>query len=155
MNNETLTRLTCDISEQFFRKPFEHKALFNKRLRTTGGRYMLSSHNIEVNPKHYECFGMEELILIIKHELCHYHLHLEGRGYRHSDKEFKNLLQQVGGARHCQTLPMPKTKNRKAHYYECLSCYTLYKRYRKMDTGKYVCGKCKGYLKKINKVIDH
>ena len=66
---------------------------------------MLSSHAIEVNPKHYEHFGREELISILKHELCHYHLHREGKGYKHSDREFKSLLRKVGGARHCQTLP--------------------------------------------------
>ena len=26
-----------------------HNALFNNKLRTTGGRYMLDSHNIEIN----------------------------------------------------------------------------------------------------------
>ena len=40
---------------------------------------------------------MEELIGIIKHELCHYHLHLEGKGYQHRDKDFKELLKKVGG----------------------------------------------------------
>lgn len=34
---------------------------------------------------------------IIKHELCHYHLHLRGMGYKHRDADFKTLLAQVGG----------------------------------------------------------
>ena len=33
---------------------------------------------------------MEELIGIIKHELCHYHLHLEGKGYQHRDRILSN-----------------------------------------------------------------
>ena len=31
--------------------------LFNNKLRTTGGRYMLDSHNIEINPKQYQYYG--------------------------------------------------------------------------------------------------
>ena len=46
----------------------------------------------EINPLVVEVYGMEELIGVIKHELCHYHLHIEGKGYRHRDADFKNLL---------------------------------------------------------------
>ncbi|WP_143522828.1 SprT family protein, partial [Pseudomonas sp. 2822-15] len=92
---------------------------FNPRLRTTGGRYSLLDHHIEINPKHLEYFGEKELTQIIKHELCHYHLHLEGRGYKHKDNDFKYLLKEVGGARHCQTLPGMKTKQTKVHVYRC------------------------------------
>ena len=53
---------------------------------------MLSDHSIEINPLVLEVHGMEELIGVIKHELCHYHLHIEGKGYRHRDADFKNLL---------------------------------------------------------------
>ncbi|MFP3491042.1 SprT family protein, partial [Staphylococcus sp. SIMBA_130] len=76
---------------------FRHKAMFNARLKTTGGRYMLRSHNLEFNQKHYDEFGQDELIGIIKHELCHYHLHLQKKGYKHQDKDFKRLLKDVGG----------------------------------------------------------
>ncbi|MDK2599449.1 SprT family protein [Bacillus stercoris] len=80
MDNIELQKLTEDISETYFKKPFRHQALFNDRLKTTGGRYLLTSHNIELNRKYLIEHGREELIGIIKHELCHYHLHLEGKG---------------------------------------------------------------------------
>ena len=67
----------------FLISDFIHQALFNPRLITTGGRYLLYSHNIEINKKYLDQLGMDELIGIIKHELCHYHLHLEGKGYKH------------------------------------------------------------------------
>ena len=76
MTNEELQRLVEDISWEYFKRKFEHEASFNPRLRTTGGRYLLSSHNIEINKTYYEMMGLDELIGIIKHELCHYHLHL-------------------------------------------------------------------------------
>ncbi|WP_090843718.1 SprT family protein [Alkalicoccus daliensis] len=148
MNNEELQRLTEEISLDFFRKRFKHKASFNKRLRTTGGRYALQSHNIEINPKHLEHYGRDEVISIIKHELCHYHLHIEGRGYQHRDREFKQLLKQVGGSRHCQSIPAVRNKSVTIHVYRCLTCSHEYLRKRRMNTKKYVCGKCHGRLEK-------
>ncbi|MBU9710444.1 SprT family protein [Evansella tamaricis] len=152
MNNRQLQELTEGISIEYFHKPFKHKAFFNPRLRTTGGRYSLLDHHIEVNPKHLEHFGENELIQIIKHELCHYHLHIEGKGYKHKDLDFKSLLSQVGGARHCQTLPDLKNKSKKLHVYQCTKCGIEFKRRRQFDTNKYVCGKCKGWIKKVNTI---
>lgn len=98
MTNAELQQLVEKISMQSFHKPFLHKAYFNPRLRTTGGRYMLRSHDIDINRKYLDEHGLDELIGIIKHELCHYHLHIEGKGYKHGDQEFKSLLKKSGGA---------------------------------------------------------
>lgn len=105
MNDLELQALVEKISLEHFQKPFRHKAYFNNRLRTTGGRYMLRTHHIEINRKYLEQLGLEELKGIIKHELCHYHLHLEGKGYRHRDADFKNLLKKVNAPRYCTPLP--------------------------------------------------
>lgn len=147
MGDTELQRLVEEISRTYFTVPFRHRASFNPRLRTTGGRYVLRTHNLEFNPKHYERFGMEELIGIIKHELCHYHLHLAGRGYKHKDADFKQLLRQVGGSRYCQSLEPSVRKRREPRYaLTCKTCGMRYLRQRKMDVRKYVCGKCKGKL---------
>ena len=68
--------------------------------------------------------GMDELISIIKHELCHYHLHQEGKGYKHRDKDFKELLQKVGGSRYCSPLPESSVKRRENRIltYICIEC---------------------------------
>ncbi|MFC5714072.1 SprT family protein [Thalassorhabdus alkalitolerans] len=150
MNNGQLQELTEKVSLESFKKPFLHQAVFNYRLKTTGGRYLLQSHNIEINPKHYTHFGDKELIGILKHELCHYHLHIEGRGYKHKDREFKELLLKVGGARHCSTLPSDGDTRLKL-LYVCLECRTQFSRQRRINLEKYVCGKCKGKLKKVEK----
>jgi SprT-like protein len=147
VDDRELQSLVEEISLEFFEKPFLHRAYFNARLRTTGGRYLLGNHHIEVNKKYFDQLGKEELVGIIKHELCHYHLHLEGKGYKHVDKEFKDLLQKVGGPRHCSTLPeSSERKTRKLLLYICEGCQQEYKRRRKIDTKKYVCGKCRGKL---------
>ncbi|WP_445490546.1 SprT family protein [Niallia sp. 03133] len=147
MTEKELQFLVEDISQRYFEEAFLHRALFNRRLRTTGGRYLLKSHNIEINKKYYEAFGLEELIGIVKHELCHYHLHLKKMGYQHRDDDFKKLLKKVGAPRYCSSLPIDKTKKRKKIInYQCQSCHQLYQRRRKMDLQKYVCGKCRGRL---------
>lgn len=147
MTNEQLQQLVCDISLRYFQKPFQHTAYFNHRLRTTGGRYLLSSHDIEINPTSYEMFGEEELIGIIKHELCHYHLHIEGKGYQHKDRDFKTLLALVGGSRFCSTI-QKRVTTRIQHEYVCMECGIVYTRKRRMDIEKYRCGSCRGKLLK-------
>ncbi|GGE34495.1 protein SprT [Pullulanibacillus camelliae] len=149
MEQHELQELVERISLESFNKPFRHQAVFNNRLRTTGGRYLLSSHNLEFNPKQYEAFGLEELIKIIKHELVHYHLHLEGRGYRHQDEDFKQLLAAVGGSRYCQTIPGTRNRQHRVYEYQCTSCKAVFVRKRKMDTKRYVCGACRGKIKWI------
>lgn len=146
MTDEQLQRLVEEISMRDFQKPFLHKAYFNHRLKTTGGRYLLQSHNIEINPKQYEEYGIDTLIGIIKHELCHYHLHLENKGYKHRDSDFKELLNKVGGLRYCK-IPKGMRRQESIKYrYRCSRCEQIYLRKRKIDVNKYVCGKCHGLL---------
>lgn len=83
MTDHDLQVLVEQLSQRYFLKPFNHQAVFNKRLRTTGGRYILQNHDIEINPKMMTEHDQETLEGVIKHELCHYHLHLAGAGYRH------------------------------------------------------------------------
>lgn len=147
MTNEELTGLIKEISLASFHKPFWHEGVFNSRLRTTGGRYLLRSHNIEINPSSYEKFGYAELEGIIKHELCHYHLHIEGRGYKHRDRDFRELLKETGSPRFCSTLENNATRRSTTSYvYQCVACKTNYKRKIRMNTERYRCGLCSGKL---------
>ncbi|WEG12517.1 SprT family protein [Pullulanibacillus sp. KACC 23026] len=152
MQQKDLQVLVETVSKQSFNKPFLHQATFNSRLRTTGGRYLLRTHNLEFNPKQLELFGMEEFIKIVKHELCHYHLHIEGRGYKHQDIEFKTLLKQVGGSRYCQSVPGSRRQSKWIYLYTCKSCAQPYPRKRQMDVKRYRCGKCGGRLKLQSKL---
>jgi len=155
MEEQELQKLVETVSSEVFEKPFTHKASFNSKLRSTGGRYLLTTHNIEINKKYLDQLGLNELIGIIKHELCHYHLHLEGRGYQHRDLEFKALLKKTGAPRYCNRLPEipPKRFSRKIILFECSKCHFQYKRKRNIDTSRYVCGKCRGKLIKVKELI--
>lgn len=154
MEEQELQQLVEKISIESFGRPFKHKASFNPRLKSTGGRYLLGTHNIEINKKYLEQLGVNELIGIIKHELCHYHLHIEGKGYQHRDQDFKLLMKKVGAPRFCTQLPERKVQRspKKIIIYQCSKCQLVYKRRRSIDTRKYVCGKCKGKLAKIQEI---
>lgn len=144
LNEESLYDLVNKISLKHFDKPFKHTVLFNHRLRTTGGRYIPGKKVIELNPKYVIEMDESEFIGIIKHELCHYHLHIENKGYKHGDKDFKDLMKKTGSPRHCKVLP--SMANRQKHIYTCEQCNQVYKRIRRINTVKYRCGKCRGKL---------
>lgn len=145
-----LQALVEKVSKEVFHKPFLHQAIYNKRLRTTGGRYMLGDHSIQINPLVFEMHGMDELVGVIKHELCHYHLHLEGKGYQHKDADFKYLMKITGSPRYCRPLAPRNRKPPTIHQYICKSCQLTYHRKRRMNVEKYRCGKCAGEIKKVH-----
>ena len=48
MTQEELQQLVEEISLKSFQRPFKHQAMFNPRLRTTGGRYHLNDHHLDL-----------------------------------------------------------------------------------------------------------
>ncbi|MFD2043839.1 SprT family protein [Ornithinibacillus salinisoli] len=148
LNDEELYKLVHNLSVTYFNKPFLDKVYFNHRLRTTGGRYIPSKRVIELNPKYAIETDSKEFIGIIKHELCHYHLHIEGKGYKHGDLDFKKLLKETGSPRHCN--PLPSSNEESRYKYKCESCNHIYERRRRVNVNRYRCGKCRGRLRLIN-----
>ena len=155
MTDEQVQEFVEQLSNEYFNRPFVHKAFFNNRLKTTGGRYLLHSHNIELNKKLYDHFGIKELKGIILHELCHYHLHILGMGYKHRDADFRNLLKKVGAPRFCSTIEEPNKplKKKAVHMYSCVNCGQIYKRKKKMDVKRYSCSICHGKIKFLRSEI--
>jgi SprT-like protein len=149
MEDRELQQWVERVSLESFDVPFRHKATFNSRLRSTGGRYFPRTHNIEISSLQLEMNGPDEVDKIIKHELCHYHLHLGKKGYQHRDADFRTLLKQVGGARFCRTLPIVKRRESVKYQLVCLACGMTYPRKRKLDPRRYACSQCRGKLKLI------
>ena len=140
MKESELQQLCQEISKKYFHKAFRHQITYNARLKSSGGRYILKTGNIEINPKVETILGREILIGAMKHELCHYHLHQEGKGYRHQDRDFKMLLREVGGHRFIERMETYR------YVYACNSCGATFYRMRKIDTNKFRCGRCRGSL---------
>ena len=143
MNQIELQQYVENISLKYFNKPFKHQSIFNSRLRTTGGRYHLNTHHLDFNPKVLQEFGLEVFEGIVKHELCHYHLHLENKGYKHKDVDFKRLLKEVNGLRYTPSMET-KTKSLKRWVYQCEKCQSQIMRKRRFNLDKYVCAHCHG-----------
>lgn len=142
MTNQELQELVEEISLRDFQRPFQHRAVFNSRLKTTGGRYHVADHHLDFNPKMATELPLAGFTAIIKHELCHYHLHLAGLPYDHRSREFRQLLRQVGGSRFAPQLP----SNRGQYHYYCPRCQLDYYRQRQINLNRYVCGRCHGKL---------
>lgn len=142
-----LLALVREVSLRDFGVAFHHSCRFNSRLRTVGGRYLLHSHNLEFNPRHVAAHGFTELVGTVRHELCHYHLHLQNRGYRHGDREFRELLARVGGVRYAK--PLDRPGGDRFLEYCCSACGTRYRRKRRIDVTRYVCGRCRGALRQL------
>ena len=137
-----LTKYVQEVSLEDFGRPFLHQAIWNTRLRSTGGRFFPKDGHLDFNPKILERFGWEMFRKIVRHELCHYHLYYMKKGYRHQDKDFKALLKEVDGVRYTPSLERGISK-----IYVCTICGQVYKRKRRIDLQKYRCGRCRGHLK--------
>lgn len=146
MKQQELQKLTEEISLKYFGRPFRHQVKINHRLTTTGGRYHLADHHLEINAHFLAPQYRTYLIGIIKHELTHYHLHLLGLGYRHRDRDFKILLKKVGGSRYAPDIGL-RRKKRYNYLYVCENCGLHYLRMRRINTKRYRCGKCRGPLR--------
>ncbi|MCE2255002.1 SprT family protein [Streptococcus thermophilus] len=142
-----LTDYVKTVSIEDFGWKFKHQALWNKRLRTTGGRFFPKDGHLDFNPKLYEEHGLETFRKIVRHELCHYHLYFQGKGCKHGDRDFKDLLARVDGLRYA-----PKMRNQAENYflYQCQSCGHTYHRKRRVKTQKFGCGLCQGKLIFLN-----
>lgn len=137
-----LTEYVKRVSWEDFGLSFKHKAVWNKRLKSSGGRFFPKDGHLDFNPHLYEAYGLDVFRKIVRHELCHYHLYFAQKGYRHQDKDFKELLATVGGLRYA-----PKMAKTQACYtYICSSCHLEFQRQRRVNLQKFVCGSCHGKL---------
>lgn len=137
-----LTDYVKQVSLEDFGRPFCHEAVWNRRLQSTGGRFFASDGHLDFNPKHYEALPLSIFRQLVRHELCHYHLYFQGKGYRHGDRDFKELLRSVDGLRFA-----PSLSHAKPYHYRCQSCGQSYHRSRRLALQRYRCGKCKGNLR--------
>lgn len=139
-----LTEYVAVVSMEDFGKSFDHQAYWNSRLRSTGGRFFPRDGHLDFNHRILDIHGIETFRKVVRHELCHYHLFFEKKGYRHGDRDFKELLQAVDGLRFAPPLEEKKSK----HQYQCQQCGQIYRRQRQVNLAKYRCGRCRGNLYK-------
>ncbi|MDK6804318.1 SprT family protein [Aerococcus sp. UMB7834] len=145
-SDAALQALVEKVSLEDFGRPFCHQAVWNRRLRTTGGRFHSPSCKLDFNPRILDRYDQDLLVKVIRHELCHYHLYRQGSGYRHGNSQFKELLEAVGGIDYVPDLLDPS--ERKLYYYRCQYCHELYERERRINP-RAMCGDCLGVLVQV------
>jgi len=124
-----LTEYVRQVSLEDFGREFRHRAEWNSRLQTTGGRFFPKDRHLDFNPKIYQVFGLEVFRKIV-----------------HKDLAFKQLLQQVDGLRFTPPLPDRTRRVKRIYLYQCPHCGQEYRRKRKIDLKKYACGRCRSRL---------
>lgn len=137
-----LTTYVKRVSLEDFGLPFQHTVRWNRRLTSTGGRFFPGDGHLDFNPRHYEVYGEGVFRRIVRHELCHYHLYFQKRGYKHRDKDFQVLLEQVDGLRYAPPLPQQGVR----YTYRCQKCGQCFLRRRRLEMIRYRCGSCRGEL---------
>lgn len=142
-----LTKYVQQVSQEDFGWEFRHTAHWNNRLRSTGGRFFPRDGHLDFNPKLYEEHGLDIFRKIVRHELCHYHLYYQNKGYKHGDLDFKELLRAVDGIRFAP----PRKSGTIRYFYQCQSCDQEFVRRKRIDLRKYRCGRCRGILQQIEK----
>ena len=110
-----------------------------------GENFAIKQCGIRVS-KPQEAVSFPRIDTSILTELCHYHLYDQGKGYRHKDPAFKQLLQQVDGLRFTPPLPENTGRVKRIYFYQCPHCGQEYRRKRKIDLKKYACGHCRSRL---------
>jgi SprT-like protein len=136
-----LQNLVEQVSIEDFGLPFEHQAVWNNRLRTTGGLFYPKDCHLAFNPLMYQKLTSIQFRQIIRHELCHYHLFRQKKGFHHRDKDFKKLLAEVDGLRYS-----PRVIQKKYRVYQCQKCGHEFVRVRQIDVNRFRCGNCSGKL---------
>lgn len=99
MDTQDLYQLANSLSLQFWQKPLTIKVVWNTRLRSSAGRYIYSKagpQRIEVSYQEYIDYGLAEVVNILKHELCHFHLHQQNKAFQDGSVVFKQECQRVG-----------------------------------------------------------
>lgn len=128
--NRNLFSLTEQVSKQFFNRPFNSTVEFNNRLRTAGGRCFVHEPNAPLEINFKVSANQELLVGVIKHELCHHFLAIDGFEDTGHGAKFQAMLQQVGGLnsevatklyKKSVIAKQPKKPAKKVRYF-CLVC---------------------------------
>ena len=145
------------LSENFDGMQLEVPIKINSRLTRALGRFRHYKAPqkpvvIELAKNTIEYYELEEILDILKHELVHYALYMQGKPYRDGDDCFENKLKELGitgtGVYDCKG---------KIEVYAC-DCgnyeYTrkLHK-HNKYQGSNYTCRECKKHLRYIGQKV--
>lgn len=150
-------------AEKFLKDNYNMKLLvplkINGRLRTTCGRFVYTKYvnsnkpsvpkSVEINKYFLENNEPAVVLDVLRHELVHYALFMQGKPHKDGHPVFENELKRLGIVSQ-DTIDKYSIKSKpvKIRIYECVNCGHKYKRQRALAYGgKYHrCGYCEGKL---------
>jgi SprT-like protein len=109
---------------------------------------------IELNKYFVENNEPTIVLDVLRHELVHYALFMQGRPNSDGHPVFENELRRLGVVSQSTIDKYDiESKPVKIQIYQCANCNTVYKRQRSLPNGgrNYCCGNCKGSLIDIGK----
>jgi predicted SprT family Zn-dependent metalloprotease len=111
----------------------EVKVRWHGRLRTTAGQAYYAKCLVRMNPKLMQ-FGMEEVDKTLRHELAHLVARFRAgrRRIAPHGAEWRQACRDLGlpDEKRCHDLPLPRTRQRARHRYQCPQCRRGYDRVR-------------------------
>jgi len=134
----------------FFKQPLRQKRviwMWNPKLRTTFGRVMTRSKNVELSTKLWKIASHEERKEVVVHEMCHW-ADLQINGFTHHGPEWHAMMILCGydEPRIAHTLVKRKTKSVKCDCRIHEVGETVFKRIDR-DSRRYRCIDCDGFLR--------
>lgn len=88
----------------------------------------------------------------VKNTILHEIAHAMVGGIHHHDYVWQRTCLAIGGngERLARGIKHSYIKPKTYYEYQCNVCGHIFKRQRRIDTTRYVCGNCKGHLTKLN-----
>lgn len=131
----------------------------NGRMKTTFGWFRHQRNgaplSVELNKYFVENNEATVVIDVLKHELCHYALFMQGRPYKDGQSEFENELKRLNIISQ-STIDKYKiaTQPRKIQVYQCSKCSAKFNRQRALpNNGRGHRCSCGGNLQDKGKIV--
>ena len=129
-----LNEMANVIYQDYFGEPYSGKVVWSKQMKRIAGNCR-SDGRIALNFHYYERYGEEEILKVLRHELCHHFCFDKIGHHTHSTPLFVDSLEKVGGDQ--KGKPMPIT----GYIHECPGCKKRWTFRKKMDR-KLSCETC-------------
>jgi SprT-like protein len=149
-NPEILQKLADKLSLHYWQRKCEVPVTWNGRLTRSMGRFLYSTkgkgrtpQGIELSKYAAQFINRDIFISVLLHELCHYHLFIQGKPFDDHHPVFEKELERVG-AISTNTVQIPQ----KSFQLYCSKCNKSIGIRKRLNTALYRSGCCKGKILK-------
>ncbi len=143
-SQEQLELLANQLSLQHWKKTCDIPVVWNGRLRAAMGRFAYTTKGkqriplkIELSKYAAQHLNKDTFISVLLHELCHYHLFIEGKPFHDHHPQFEMELVRVG-AISTHTVQVPQ----KAYELFCSHCQKPLGKRKRINTKNYLSACC-------------